>query len=597
MIARCRSSCGPLLLAALLLLVSFATGGSPPARADTVQWTPAGSLSDARSGHRATLLDDGRVLVTGGFNDSTTFASVEIYDPTANSWSASDPLNVPRAAHTATRLLDGTVLVAGGADDGTPLAASELFDPLTGAWTEIAPLNTARLQHTASLLTDGTVLVAGGTDAEGAALASAERYDPATGRWTTAADMRVARRFHSATVPRAGVVIVAGGQSGASATDSVEQYDFARDEWVDLASLTTARASHAVAVLANGRMLVVGGVRGFSGNADEASSEVYDPAADAWLPAEPIPYARARHSATTLADGSVLVVGGASTATGPLGDAQRYLPATDTWEMTGALVTARESHTATLLADGDVLVTGGLAGGVQGSAERYPQNDPPIARAPVASLRLGALTGGAVSVAVSWPSALDAEGVVLYQLQRKVNNGAYERVPLASSTSQSATVPLIPGRTHRFRVRATDTLGATGLFAFSAERLLELRQEAATTIRYSGSWPMATDASYSGGAARFATTADAMATISFNGTSVAWVTAKGPGQGRARVQLDGVTIAIIDLYAPTSRTRQLVFARNGLATGPHTLRIIALGTKNGASTGTRVDLDAVVILR
>src|SRR6266704_821377 len=79
------------------------------------QWTPAGSLAQARTGAAAVLLDDGRLLVTGGIGangDGSVGAvsSVDIYASNAG-FSAAAPMNAARSRHTAVRLRDGRVLV------------------------------------------------------------------------------------------------------------------------------------------------------------------------------------------------------------------------------------------------------------------------------------------------------------------------------------------------------------------------------------------------------------------------------------------------------------------------------------------------------
>src|SRR5207302_6361926 len=87
----------------------------------TGKFRPAGALATARSGHTATLLQDGRVLVVGGraFDGLTELSAVEIYEPKTNQWRKTAPLSAGRSGHTATLLKDGRVLVAGGtAHDG-----------------------------------------------------------------------------------------------------------------------------------------------------------------------------------------------------------------------------------------------------------------------------------------------------------------------------------------------------------------------------------------------------------------------------------------------------------------------------------------------
>src|SRR6266446_4497897 len=91
-----------------------------------------------------------------------------------------DPLVVPRTGHAATVLANGRVLITGGRDSaGTFVATAEIFDPATQTSIAIGVLNTARVNQTATLLADGRVLIAGGTDATGP-LTSAEIFDPST---------------------------------------------------------------------------------------------------------------------------------------------------------------------------------------------------------------------------------------------------------------------------------------------------------------------------------------------------------------------------------------------------------------------------------
>ncbi len=80
----------------------------------------AGGLHQARSAHSTTLLKDGRVLITGGYNgegsDSVTgiFSSAELFDPETRTFSSVGEMTRHRDSHTATRLLDGRVLITGG---------------------------------------------------------------------------------------------------------------------------------------------------------------------------------------------------------------------------------------------------------------------------------------------------------------------------------------------------------------------------------------------------------------------------------------------------------------------------------------------------
>jgi hypothetical protein len=157
-------------------------------------WTAAGSMIMLTSSNTATLLANGKVLVAGGLQEvgaHRASASAELYDPQSGVWSAIQGMVGPRSEHTATLLPDGRVLVTGGygADASAggldePLASAELFDPASGTWSATASMVAVRREHTATLLPDGRVLVASGTGGSltgGPVLASAELYDPGSG--------------------------------------------------------------------------------------------------------------------------------------------------------------------------------------------------------------------------------------------------------------------------------------------------------------------------------------------------------------------------------------------------------------------------------
>ncbi len=149
-------------------------------------WSSAGTLADGRLGHTASLLPNGQVLVVGGVNSAgggSYLAKAERYDPVSNSWSEAGAMLAAHSGHTATVLPDGQLLVVGGRDAERTTASAERYDSKTDKWTAAGALDVARWLHTASLLPGGRVLVAGGR--EGAnALASTEQYDPVDNSWS-----------------------------------------------------------------------------------------------------------------------------------------------------------------------------------------------------------------------------------------------------------------------------------------------------------------------------------------------------------------------------------------------------------------------------
>ena len=129
-------------------------------------WTQTGSMHANRELHTATLLRNGKVLVAGGRyfdgGNPLPLASAELYEPTTGTWSLTGSLTNPGSGHTATLLADGRLMITGGYDETNNLARTEIYHPATGTWSSAQPLNAARVLHTAALLTNGTVLVTGG---------------------------------------------------------------------------------------------------------------------------------------------------------------------------------------------------------------------------------------------------------------------------------------------------------------------------------------------------------------------------------------------------------------------------------------------------
>ncbi|MFJ8160052.1 DUF6603 domain-containing protein [Streptomyces sp. NPDC096136] len=195
----------------------------------TGAWSTTGFMTDARSGHRAVLLpQSGRVLAVGGALATGTgtagaaLAYCELYDPATGAWTPAGSLATPRTGHGATVLDDGSVLVTGGGASGLPhagrfgpdpLATAERYAPGADSWSPVPPMPAGRSGHRALLLRSGKVLVTGG--ARGAAGTAGFRssllHDPATGAWTATGCLAVGRYDFAAVELSDGRVLAVGG--------------------------------------------------------------------------------------------------------------------------------------------------------------------------------------------------------------------------------------------------------------------------------------------------------------------------------------------------------------------------------------------------
>jgi hypothetical protein len=207
----------------------------------TRRFHSGGILLQARSGHTATLLPDGRVLLVGGVGTGWTFlSSAELYDPASGRSESVGSMRVPRESHTATLLADGRVMiigghsgrranmqvyasaevydprnrrfeVIGGADrtDRNHFSSTEIYNPVTATFEQGPSMLSRRykIAGTAVLLPSGDVLVTSGSQ-------SAEVLDRASGAFREIPGrFPDAYRFAAAAPLVGGDVLIAGGYS------------------------------------------------------------------------------------------------------------------------------------------------------------------------------------------------------------------------------------------------------------------------------------------------------------------------------------------------------------------------------------------------
>lgn len=358
------------ILIPLVILIS--SGGAPafqpppiPATA-TGSVVPAGQMLDPRSGHTATLLPDGKVLIAGGMRRNQDFyKSAELYDPSTAKFQATGEMNIGRVGQIAVLLSTGKVLIAGGWVGQGGTDSAELYDPSTGKFTAISKMTVRRGRPSATVLSNGNVLIAGGEERDNESLASAEIFHVKTLSFQPTGSMHHARVSHTATLLDDGQVLIAGGYAD-SVYSAAEIYDPKSGSFTETGSLHTARCKHTAGLLPDGRVFLAGGSdsRGWSGNLN--SVEIYDPKSGKFTAASSLNDSRFKlpDEAVRLSSGKLLVAGGSK-------DVEVYDPATGKFMTAqGQISDAWHYMTETRLMDGRVLLAGG-----------YPNNDRATAEA------------------------------------------------------------------------------------------------------------------------------------------------------------------------------------------------------------------------
>jgi len=210
-----------------LLLV----GGSGPVaqryKSRTEEWEAAGTTFGVGLFSQTTGLPDGRILFTGGLDLTTgqTTAAAAVYDPVTQT-TTTLTMAQARAGHGASVMGNGRVLITGGLsalDLSNPLSlftgllvSTEVFDPVTNTFGPGPNMLEARALHTSTTLTSGQVLVAGGISLLPivnipTVSATAYRFNPATNSFGFPAVFSGGRFLHTATALDNGRVLLVGG--------------------------------------------------------------------------------------------------------------------------------------------------------------------------------------------------------------------------------------------------------------------------------------------------------------------------------------------------------------------------------------------------
>jgi hypothetical protein len=263
-----------------------------------------------------------------------------------------------------------------------------------------------------AVLQDGSILAIGGFDVDNYPIATVERFNPGSMAWEVLPSLNQPRAYPTVTVLADGRVLVAGGwalhpASGWTAAASAEIYNSATNTWSSAGSMATPRALASASRLADGRVLVTGGASSWTGTgvssmnlAIQSSAEIYDPGSGTWQAVSSMAQPRATHTSVTLASGQVMVMGGWGNASQQgLASTEVFDPATGTWYAAPGMLSGHGQARLVQLLDGRPMVIGGVDAAANVTAETE-----------VFDPDLGVWeSSGNLTAAVYWPLATSLE--------------------------------------------------------------------------------------------------------------------------------------------------------------------------------------------
>jgi uncharacterized protein (DUF2147 family) len=356
-----RTKVGLSFLTVFCALVLLALATRTPAAPGKLSAT--GSTAIPRFAHTATLLGNGKVLITVGMERNGLWLdSAEIYEPATGRFTPAGKMHAQRAGATATRLPNGKVLIAGGNEgSGKSLASAEIYDPASNSFFPTGSLTRARGHAIAVLLMSGKILIAGGNaSGDDDQLETAELYDPGTGQFAPTSSMARHRSYFTAISLKDGRVLVTGGLSGGQYPNhnveaTAEIYDPETGHFAAAGKMSVPRYKHGAALLPDGKVLIAGGSNENGQQIKYATTEIFDPKSDKFTPGPPMKFPRYKllSAVVPLNDGRVLLAGGAELP--EIYDPTRviFVP------LNGEPLDGFMFSTATLLTDGSVLLVDG----------------------------------------------------------------------------------------------------------------------------------------------------------------------------------------------------------------------------------------------
>ncbi|OBG97514.1 protein kinase [Mycobacterium sp. E136] len=319
-------------------------------------WAAMPELPEARSDFGVAATDE-RLVVVGGTSAGQVLKTVLAFDLATTTWSGLPDMGTARHGMAVEAVGNRVYAIGGSTDigDGKITASAETLklparQPQPAAeWRALPDAPTPRLMTAWSVLGD-QIWIAGGIR-EGETLDTVESFDPRTGKWQTQPPLPVGLH-HATGATYNGDFVVLGGATDNIGEPSDKVFALRDGKWTELAALQHGRAGAAAAVVGD-KLVVVGGQ---SDKQLVVPTEVFD--GESWTQAADMPTPREHLAA--LSDGTyVYAVGGRSLSADENTAAfERFDPASGEWTKLPDMPTPRGSYGAAFI-DGRIVAVGG----------------------------------------------------------------------------------------------------------------------------------------------------------------------------------------------------------------------------------------------
>lgn len=321
-------------------------------------------MHNNRVGHAMTLLQNGKVLITGGSNDTEgSLSTAELYDPITESFSSLPNMSEKRNIHTQTLLKDGRVLIVGGKCISRESSSTivEVFDPINSTFIAIGSINYPRCSHSTSALEDGSIIIIGGINSlTGSPLKEIEKYNFSDSTITKVADLLNPRTagVRSIEVSNDKIAII-GGNDGYEDLKTIEIFNGNTSSMEIGNELNFKRNRPDIVKLQDGRILITSGV--LNDKSVVITSELLNPVTLAVSKVDSIlNFPSDVRQPILLNNNKILLSGGYNKSKGGTQNQSEFFDVESSQFTIGpSLNRARHGQIGVKLQDGKVLVTGG----------------------------------------------------------------------------------------------------------------------------------------------------------------------------------------------------------------------------------------------